>query len=418
MAAGESMRVCIDARIADGVPGGVQQALIGLASGLSALTDGAEEYRFLVHRGASGWLEPHLSHRCGLLALEPPAPRGGWRAAVRTIVPRELLDRAVRAVAARRPIRVPRSDGSVEAAGVDVMHFALQHGFETRIPSIYVPHDLQHRHHPELFTRYELRWREAYYPFLARQAAQVVALTRTGKQDIVSWLGVPPGRVAVIGWAPVLDAYAHLDDRALETIRSRLGLHGDYALYPAQTFRHKNHAALLEALALLRKRGVRVPLVCPGRLGDAFPQVARSVERLGLGDQVRFLGFVAAPEMQALYRFARLMVFPSLFEGFGMPLQEAFRAGVPVVCSNAAALPEVAGDAAVLFDPRQPAAIADAVWRVWSDRELAVELVERGRRRAAGRTWTDVARAYRALYRLVGGRPLDAVDRALLRDAA
>ena len=318
------------------------------------------------------------------------------------------------AVAARREIRVPPSDGLVEAAGIEVMHFALQHGFSTRIPSIYVPHDLQHRHHPELFTRYELRWRDAYYPFLARQAAQVVALTRSGKQDIVRRLGIDPERVRVIGWAPVLDAYPRLDERALEALRARLDLPAEYALYPAQTFRHKNHERLVEALALLRRRGLRVPLVCSGRRGDAYPALARLVRRLGLADQVRFLGFVPPAEMQALYRFARLLVFPSLFEGFGMPIQEAFRAGVPVACSAAASLPEVAGDAAVLFDPCRVDAIADAAARVWTDRDLAAQLVQRGRRLAAGRTWVDVARSYRALYRLVGGRALGEADRELL----
>lgn len=412
------MRICIDARLVDGVPGGVQQTLIGLASGLSSLPDGTEEYLFLAYRGASEWLAPFLGGPCALLPIEPPPPRPRWRRAVRAVVPRMTLERVHLALAARRPIPVPPSDGTVEAARIDVMHFALQNGFSTAIPSIYVPHDLQHRHHPEFFSLYELRWRETIYRCLAHQAAQVVALTRWGKQDIIEGLGIPPERVRVIGWAPVLHAYEHVEDRSLDATRVRLRLATDYAFYPAQTFRHKNHVRLIEALGVLRRRGLRVPLVCCGRRGDAFPAAVRRIRRLGLEDQVRFLGFVSPAEMQALYHFSRLVVFPSLFEGFGMPVQEAFLAGVPVACSSTTSLPEIAGDAAIMFDPYSVDAIADAIARVWTDRTLASGLVERGRRIVANRSWPDVARTYRALYRLVDGQALTEADQALLNRAS
>lgn len=414
----KSMRVCIDARLVDGVPGGVQQTLIGLASGLSSLDDGDEQYRFLVHRDNSEWLSPHVAGRCSLLPVDAPTTRAGLRAVARALVPRSTLDRLMLAATALRGIHVPPSDRVIEEAGIDVMHFAQQHGFSTRVPSIYVPHDLQHRHHPEFFSRYQLLWREAFYPFLAHQATQVVALTRSGKRDIVETLGIPAERVRVIGWAPVLDAYPSVDDRALDARRARLDLPPDYAFYPAQTFRHKNHERLMEALALLRKRGLRVPLICSGRRGDAYPAVARRIRRLGLADQVKFLGFVHPADMQALYRFARLVVFPSLFEGFGMPVQEAFLANVPVACSSTTSLPEIAGDAAFLFDPCSVEAMSTAIARVWTDGALASVLVERGRQIVAGRTWLDVARTYRALYRMVGGQALGETDRALLSAAS
>ena len=140
----------------------------------------------------------------------------------------------------------------------------------------------------------------------------------------------------------------------------------------------------------------------------------RRVGELGLAGQVAFTGFLGPSELKAVYRMARLVVFPSRFEGFGMPVVEAFRLGVPVACSNATSLPEVAGDAALLFDPGDPDAVAAAIRRLWTDEALRAELVGRGRERVRQFSWDEVARRCRALYRMVGLRPLDEADRALL----
>jgi glycosyltransferase involved in cell wall biosynthesis len=154
-----------------------------------------------------------------------------------------------------------------------------------------------------------------------------------------------------------------------------------------------------------------VPTVFSGHRTDAFPAIERRVRELRLEDQVRFLG---PSELKAVYRMARLVAFPSRFEGFGMPVVEAFRLGVPVACSSTTSLPEVAGDAALLFDPGDPDAIAAAIRRLWTDEALRVELVQRGRERVQRFSWDGVARRCRALYRMVGRRPLDLADRTLL----
>jgi glycosyltransferase involved in cell wall biosynthesis len=398
------------------MPGGVQQTIVGLASGLSRLDDGEEEYLFLAEESSSGWLRGHLGGSARLLPWRRAPASAGLRNVLRAVVPAPLLDAAVQRVAGRLPLRVPASDGTAEQAGAHVMHFALQQGFRTSLPSIFVPHDLQHRHHPEFFSRFELRWRETFYPALSRQADRVVALSRWGKRDLVDQLGVPPEKIHVIGWAPVLDAYEVPADADLVLARTRLGLPEAFAYYPAQTYRHKNHLRLLEALALLRDRfGLVVPLFCSGRKSDFYPTIERAVRRLRLESSVRFLGFVAPLDIQILYRLARLLVFPSLFEGFGMPVQEAFRAGVPVACSSATSLPELAGDAALLFDPESAEAIAETIRRLWTNAPLRADLIARGRGRIAGSSWTSIARTYRALYRLIAGRRPTDDDAALLR---
>jgi glycosyltransferase involved in cell wall biosynthesis len=417
------LRVCLDARLSDGVCGGVQQTIIGLARGLSGLDDGTEEYLFLAREGSDAWLRPHLFGRCRIIhAPAPPLPPSpaAWKRPIRALLAdpvKRLLDEQVMA----RLIRFgpSPSDGTIELARVDVMHFTMQDGFETGIPSIFVPHDLQHLHHPGFFTLAQRRWRAAVYAALARQARHVVALSTHGKQDLVSRLRVPPEKVSVIGWAPPVDAYGDVSEGDLARARAKFQLPPAFALYPAQTWRHKNHLRLLDALARLRDReGLEVPIVFTGRLNEFHEVLQRRVRELRLDGQVRWLDFVSPSEMQSLYRLARMLVFPSRFEGFGMPVFEAFRSGVPVACSGATSLPEVAGGAALLFDPVSTDEIAAAVHRLWSDAGLRGELVEKGRRRVEGIGWREVARRYRALYRLVGGRALDERDRALLDEIA
>lgn len=415
-----SLRVCLDARIADGIAGGIQQTILGLATGLAALDDSEDEYLFLVADGAHAWLDPYLRGRCRAVAV-PHAPGGSqaWRARVR----RALGPKLERALVSGPlgpfiPVGVPRSDGTIERAGVEVMHFTTQSGFSTSVPTVFVPHDLQHLHHPEFFLPFERRTRAAVYPTLARQACAVIALSQDGKRDLVERLGLVAEKVHVIGWAPVLEAYATPTVSDLAAVRRRHELPAEFVLFPAQTFPHKNHLTLLDALARLRDaRGLVVPLVCPGRRSAHFSVVARRVDALGLAAQVRFLDYVPSADLAGLYRLARAVVFPSLFEGYGLPIVEAFHAHVPVACSAVTSLPELAGDAALLFDPRNPEELASALERLWTDAALRAELVARGRRRVAGLTWREVARRYRALYRHVAGRTLSGEDAALLASA-
>ena len=190
---------------------------------------------------------------------------------------------------------------------------------------------------------------------------------------------------------------------------------GDLSFYPAQTWPHKNHLRLLRALAVVRDRmGLRIPLVCSGHLTAHHGDLVREARRLGLEGQVVFLGFVSPHELQALYRVATAMVFPSLFEGWGQPVVEAFRTGLPVAASSASCLPEVADGGALLFDPLDEAGMADAILRVWLDDDLRERLRERGRTVSSQLSWVQVARTYRAHYRRLARRPADDSDSALI----
>jgi glycosyltransferase involved in cell wall biosynthesis len=406
------LRVCVDARLGSGLSGGVEQVVIGLAAALSRLEDGDEEFRFLAHPKHDGWIRPYMKGPCRLLhsKLEYPGQPGALRALRRAARERAPF------VSERRRF-VPGSDGTIEQAGVDLMHFTFQEAFLTEVPSIYQPHDLQHLHLPELFSERERRRREIVYRTHCARAALVIAMTSWGKRDLIERYELAPDKIAVVSWGSVLSEYPAPSAPELSALGSRLSLPEAFALYPAQTWPHKNHLRLLEAIAMLRdQHGLTVPLVCPGQKNRFYSQVAERARELGLERTTWFPGFLEPTELRGLYGLARLLVFPSRFEGWGLPVCEAFAEGLPVASSTAAGLPDLVGDAGLLFDPDDTEQIADRIAQLWRDPELRDELRERGRRQAQRFSFDHSARLFRAHYRRLAGKRLSEEDRILLND--
>jgi glycosyltransferase involved in cell wall biosynthesis len=172
---------------------------------------------------------------------------------------------------------------------------------------------------------------------------------------------------------------------------------------------------LLEALALIRAReDVAIPVVCPGTKNRHFGRIERRMRELGLGDTTHFPGFVSPLELRGLYQLATALVFPSRFEGWGLPICEAFSAGLPVAASSATSVPDLVGDAGLLFDPDDPEEMAASVLRLWRDPVLRQTLASRGAARAEVLTFDHTARLFRAHYRRLCGAALSTEDRILL----
>ena len=387
---------------------------------MSRLDDGDEQYLFLVERDHTAWLEPYISGRSSLLevgaqVMPPPSQpslRGTARQVVKAAIPR-WIRRGVRG-RVKRLYRLPDTDGTIEGAGVDVMHFSMQVGFRTAVPTVFTPHDLQHLHLPQFFSPKEIAERETGYRALCDMASIVTLMSTWGRDDIVAQYGLPPEKIRIVPWAAAIDAYDPPTDDDIAATRDRLELPDAFALYPAKAWPHKNHLRLMEALKILRDQGVDVPLVLTGAQGGQDLPVLAAADALGVRDLVHFVGFVTPTELSAIYRMARMMVFPSLFEGWGLPTLEAFVSGIPLACSNVTCLPAITAGAAELFDPYDSASIADVMVRVWEDDQLRRRLVTDGRARAAQFSWDHSARVFRACYRLLGGRELSAEDRSLL----
>jgi glycosyltransferase involved in cell wall biosynthesis len=419
--------VGIDARSVSGINGGVESVVIGLASGLTKLSqaepDAPEHYLFMVYPGHDAWLRPFIGGRCSIVQGRTRAPHETSSGAIRYRAARASprLQHVWRTV--RPPRRlvlrgIPSSDRTMEDAGVSVIHFPLQSAFRTALPSIYHPHDLQYRHLPEFFQPRTRAILDVRYRAFCKQAEIVAVTSEWARQDIIQSYRLPADKVRLIPWAPVTTAYPSATPSELRARVARYDLPARFILFPAQTWPHKNHERLLEALATLRKRGMVVPLVSTGRLNEHYGHLRARVDQLGLNEQTYWLGFVDPLDLLALYRSATAVVVPTLFEAASGPVWEAFSLGVPVACSAVTSLPNQVGDAGLLFDPTDVDAIATAVERLWNDPDLRKILISRGRRQVERFTWDQTARSFRAHYRLLSRRRLSDEDRGLIAAAA
>jgi glycosyltransferase involved in cell wall biosynthesis len=277
--------------------------------------------------------------------------------------------------------------------GVDLLHaMAFVGPLLTPCPVVVTVYDLSFIRYPEAFRPFNRWYLSRFTPAAVRRARRVIAISESTRQDIVQWLGVPPDRVDVI-YCGTDSAFHPLDRTAVDDFRRSRGLPKRFVLFVGTLEPRKNVQGLITAYARWRQGNPDVPtLVVAGAKGWYYEQVFQSVQALGLADDVLFPGYVAAQDLPLWYNAASLLIYPSRFEGFGLPLLEAMACGTPVICSNASSLPEVAGDAAVLVAPDEDVQLCEAMARVWGDNALRQTMAERGLDRARSFTWERAAR--------------------------
>lgn len=238
----------------------------------------------------------------------------------------------------------------------------------------------------------------------AKRADAIIADSKASKRDIVRLLGIPAERVQVIYLAVDRRFRPITDEAHLKDVRRRYHLPADYILYLGGLDQRKNLAALLKAFKRLTSD---LQLVIAGRLPARdtpfFPDPRRMVRELDLEERVAFIGWVPEEDKPALYSMAKLFVFPSLYEGFGLPPLEAMACGTPVIASNASSLPEVVGDAGLLIDPHDAAGLAEAMAALLDDERLRKGLGQRGFERARRFSWEETARETLKVYQEVVG---------------
>jgi len=240
-------------------------------------------------------------------------------------------------------------------------------------------------------------------PAAARRSARVIADSQSTRDDLIAIVGLAAERIDVVPLG--LGALPRERPGTAHELRARYGF-GERRIVSSLSAKrpHKNLVALIAALALIAPER-RPLLVLPGYATWHEHELRERAEAAGVADDVRFLGWVQGAEIEGLWLLAEAFVFPSLYEGFGLPVLEAMARGVPVACSDASSLPEVAGDAALLFDPRDAAAIAASIERLLGDAREAERLREAGLARAREFTWGRTASLTLASYERALARP-------------
>jgi glycosyltransferase involved in cell wall biosynthesis len=282
-------------------------------------------------------------------------------------------------------------------AGVDLVHsLASTAPAWGRFRRVVTIHDLNYRLVPNAHERGRGLGMRVLVPLAARRSNRIIVDAASTRNDLERLLRVPPARVDVvplgIGSQPRAAPQPEAELRTALVAGER-----QLALSVSAKRPSKNLMRLLGALALIPSQR-RPLLVLPGYRTEHERELRDAAARLGIEADVRFLGWVSAPELEGLYAAADCFVFPSLYEGFGLPILEAMARGVPVACSNRGSLPEVAGDAALYFDPESEPAIAAAIERLLGDPAEAARLRAAGRLRATGFSWASTAEGTVAAY--------------------
>ena len=290
---------------------------------------------------------------------------------------------------------------SVDRLGLDLLHnpFTALRSSRYQTPTVVTFHDLQHRYFPQFFTAREVEGRDCLYRKTAHEAGHLIAVSDFTRQTICNDYGIPLDKVTVVPLG-VGAEYRRYGEGDVVAVREQLRLSRPFMYFPAATWPHKNHSRLFAALKLLVERyGFDGDLVLTGVATRSHDLLKGEIASLGLAERVHILGYLPYETLPLIYNMAHLMVFPSLFEGFGMPVLEAMACGCPVVCSEVSSLPEVAGTAARYFDPLSVESMAQAILSVWGSNELQMELCCLGHDRAAYFTWENTAEQTLEVYR-------------------
>jgi glycosyltransferase involved in cell wall biosynthesis len=284
---------------------------------------------------------------------------------------------------------------------VDVLHVQFTAPPFSPCPVVVSIHDLSFEHFPETFKWRSRNQLKATVRRSARAAARVIALSEHAKRDIMATYAIPADHIKAIPLA-ASDRFSPVtDEHELKRVRQTYGIDGEYILTVGAIQPRKNLARLIAAYARLRrtKPEVNLPkLVLAGKCAWLFEETLRTIKEMQVTESVVLTGYVPENDLPALYSGALCFVYPSYFEGFGLPPLEAMKCGVPVITGDRTSLPEVVGDAGLLVDPFDVDALAAAISRLISDSSLRAELTAKGLERAKLFDWRETARQTLTVY--------------------
>jgi len=304
------------------------------------------------------------------------------------------------------------TDTFFEDLDLDVVHYIVPTYAQTDRATLFNPYDLRHVFRPEFYRDRLIEERAATIEQGCREATVVDTPSQATAQNVVDEYGVDPDGVQALPLGPSMTP---APDTAVEATREQYDLPESFVLYPATLWPHKNHERLVEGLNYVAEEyGEQISLVCTGSRETPWVESEYEIADLDAFEGVTDLGYIQTKHLRALYRACRALVYPSLFEGGGLPVIEGWAFDTPVVCSDIPPLREKGGDAVSAVDPTDATDIGDAIHEVWTDDTLREELVERGRDRREQFTWRRTARMYGALYRKAAGRNLSGAERTLL----
>lgn len=368
------MKIGVSTFGGDGGKSGISQYIVKLLSGLAEL-DQTQKWEVIVYKDEQSIFLPSSAN------VTPIAYGGHLRNPVANIAWHQIV--------LPRVCRRKEIDVLFLPAGNRRLPFSID------CPSVGTVHDLSSIHVAEKYDPLRTTYIKHVLPHLIRRLTHVITCSESSREDIIEYGGVPRERISVIPHGVDHDIYVpHDRDDAAARVLSKYGIRHPYILYVSR-IEHpgKNHVRLIHAFTQLKERA-RLPhqMVLAGSDWSRAEEVHGAAAQSSAVTDILFTGFVPDVDLPRILGCAELFVFPSLYEGFGLPILEAMACGVPVACSNLSSMPEVAGDAAVMFDPYNEGEIAAAIMQTLTDSELRHTMIERGIKRSRLYTWDETAR--------------------------
>ncbi len=268
------------------------------------------------------------------------------------------------------------------------------------IPSVCVIYDLQYKTHPTFFEKADMLNRDHAFTEACRRATKLTAISEYSRKSAIKHGRIPESKIKTIHLR--MAKRTQNIEPPIGTLLNSLGIEEkQYLLYPANFWLHKNHEMLLMALNIAYHKNIlpkKIKLVCTGAPGQREQWLIDVTEKMGLKSQVIFTGYLSDADLNVLLNNCAGVIFPSLYEGFGLPILEAMAVQVPVACSNITSLPEIAGNGAIYFDPRKPDEIVDAMTKLVNDTGYCKELIEIANQRV--QTFCDSSRMAKEYWEL------------------
>ncbi len=368
------MKIALDATALPNKPGGAGNYIINLAHALLEL-DSGHELVILCHPSDRQLfkLEPHQESHLFYVPDLNPALRLAWE-----------------------QFRLPRLLAKLRVDLLHSPHYTMP--LRAGIPVVVTFHDMTFFLYPEYHTLVK----RFFFPVMIRQsaarAAALLAVSESTRQDAIRLLKIPPQKISTtrLGYDP---QYVRIEDPAyLEQVRRKYHLPAHFLLHVGTLEPRKNHSTLLKAFDIIAQSNAEIALVLVGGAGWNARQIAQQIKTLRHGKRIHWLGYADSHDMPALYRLAEVFVYPSIYEGYGLPVLEAMACGAPTITSTVSSMPEIIGDAGLLVSPENPAELSAAIARLLEDKVFAAELTQKAQIRAKEFTWRKTAEQTLHIY--------------------
>lgn len=373
------MRIAFDATAAPPQPVGAGNYILQMAQALSRL---GAELELVVFAQKTGTQSLRLTNTPKVkLIVQPdrkPVERLAWE-----------------------QVRLP---GLLRKEGIDLLHsphYTLP--VLSKGPVVVTIHDCSFFRYPQLHLAGKRLFFRTFIHLSARRGAALIAVSESTRRELLHFVRISPQKIHTVHEGVSPDFHPIRDDQRIQTVRARYDLPQDFILFVGLIEPRKNLPDLLRAVKIVSKQHGNLQLVIAGRLGWKTREVFELLERLDLKSRIRLTGYIPQDDLPVLYNMSRFLVYPSQYEGFGLPVLEAMACGTPVITTQVSSMPEVAGDVGLLVPAGDVDALAQGIQRLWQDSALRRVMSDRGVQRAAGFTWERAARQTLEVYRHVLG---------------